>query len=155
MKINISIILLILFNYSGVAQNTEFKIYDNGLIYSDNTMTKLKYIVDSLNLKFKVCDKDKIYHSEKTAIVNYLKLESERAGDLKKDIENGMNFNKVLAKYPEANKRQNLILTKLFHHNSYSKKDIIYYSTFETESDHNYYLDFNDNQNEQKRFLVI
>lgn len=150
MRINLSAALFLLFNFIGFCQNSEFKTYDNGLIYSETTMGKLKYIVDSLNLKFKVCDKDKTYRSEKTAIVNYLKLESDRAENLKKDIESGMDFKQVLAKYPEANRRQNLMLTKFIHHNRYSKKDVIYYSTVETESDSNFYLDFKEVQNEQK-----
>ena len=39
---------------SAYCQDEEFKVYSNGLIYSEQTMKNLGYIVDSLNLKFKI-----------------------------------------------------------------------------------------------------
>lgn len=45
------------------AQYGEFTTHPNGLIYSDQTMSKLTRIVDSLNLKFKVCDANPKYQT--------------------------------------------------------------------------------------------
>lgn len=35
---------------SASCQKTEFEIYPNGLIYSEQTMNKLRHVADSLNL---------------------------------------------------------------------------------------------------------
>ena len=56
---------------------TEFGNSSNGLIYSDTTIKQLKFIVDSLNLKFKVCDLYKTYYSKLVTLHNYLTLPIE------------------------------------------------------------------------------
>ncbi|HEY0261944.1 MAG TPA: hypothetical protein VGB95_02885, partial [Chitinophagales bacterium] len=70
-----------------VAQDTEFELHENGLIYSDTTVQHLKFIVDSLNLKFKVCDLNRTYLSKLQAKANYISLEKGRVKEAKKDIE--------------------------------------------------------------------
>lgn len=47
----------------GDGPGIEFHTYPNGLIYNDSTMGRLKFIVDSLQLKFKHCDLTRDYHS--------------------------------------------------------------------------------------------
>lgn len=42
--------------------SSEFTVYENGLVYSEHTMSKLGEIVDSLNLRFKTCE-PKVYFS--------------------------------------------------------------------------------------------
>ncbi|WP_298137349.1 hypothetical protein [Flavobacterium sp.] len=134
------------FNFFGFSQSGEFKIYDNGLIYSENTMNKLVHIVDSLNLKFKLCDKNSKFFSQKTAQVNYLKIEGDDADNLKMDIEKKLSYNQILKKYPKIEKIEDLILTKFIHTNKYSKNNIKYYSTIETDKVSNYYLDFKESE---------
>lgn len=53
----------IVLSLGATAQNTEFKQSESGLIYSDTTIKQLKFIVDSLNLKFRVCELSKDYYS--------------------------------------------------------------------------------------------
>jgi len=56
----------------------EFKVHPNGLIYSPAAVGKLKHIVDSLNLKFKVCDFSKRFQSLPQAQGYYVTLEGTR-----------------------------------------------------------------------------
>lgn len=136
-----------LFNFSGFSQSGEFKSYNNGLIYSEDTMSKLEHIVDSLNLKFKLCDKDSKFYSQKTAIVNYLNIEGDQADELKIDIERKLSYNQIVNKYSKIKKAENLILIKYIHTNKYSKNNTKYYSTIETDKVPNYYLDFKESEN--------
>jgi (2Fe-2S) ferredoxin len=55
----------------------EFKTYRNGLIYSRNTMNKLERIVESLNLKYKVCDFNKVFNSKLQTIEEEIGNEHE------------------------------------------------------------------------------
>jgi len=52
-------------------ENDEFPIYDNGLIYSEITMSKLGKVVDSLNIRFKRCE-PKTYRSLEQGFGTYL-----------------------------------------------------------------------------------
>jgi signal recognition particle subunit SEC65 len=61
--LSLIIALFVCFRIS--AQSTEFVTYPNGLIYSESTIHELNLIVDSLNLKYKVCDLEKPYLSLK------------------------------------------------------------------------------------------
>ncbi len=63
MKKTALIFLLLLTHKFLRAQHGEFTTYPNGLIYSEQTMAKLSNIVDSLNLKFKVCDANPKYQA--------------------------------------------------------------------------------------------
>ena len=56
------------------AQSGEFKQYPNGLIYSEATMHKLTFIVDSLKLKYKYCDLDKTFFSKAQAMAHIIRL---------------------------------------------------------------------------------
>lgn len=94
------------------AQNTEFKVYDNGLIYSENSVSKLKNIVDSLNLKFKVCEFNKTFRSCGQAKVNFIEVEKSDALKAKKDLETGISYSDFKAKYTKARFNENLIVLK-------------------------------------------
>ena len=59
----ITTLILLLLGTASFSQDTEFGKSNNGLIYSDTTVKQLKFIVDSLNLKFKVCELNKTYLS--------------------------------------------------------------------------------------------
>jgi hypothetical protein len=58
-------IVIIIFSFVALlkAQRGEFENQKNGLIYDENTINKLKSIVDSLNLRFKSCNLNKDYYS--------------------------------------------------------------------------------------------
>ncbi|MEW5675993.1 hypothetical protein ABGT15_06730 [Flavobacterium enshiense] len=93
------------------SQNGEFQVYDNGLIYSDVTVGKLKHIVDSLNLKFKTCE-PKSYYSVKQSKAIYVRVSTKNVKEAKKDIEANISLEAFVAKYPKALVvRDNLVIT--------------------------------------------
>ena len=61
MKNTITLFAGLIFSLSAYCQVGEFKVYPNGLIYSEQTMGKLSHIVDSLNLKYKNCHFNTIF----------------------------------------------------------------------------------------------
>lgn len=83
------------------AQEAEFEKHQNGLIYSEYTVSKLKTIVDSLNLKYKVCS-PKTYFSLKQSQGNYVFLEKKNVKLALKDIQSDIDFELFLKKYPKT-----------------------------------------------------
>jgi hypothetical protein len=106
------IVFMILICMDLNAQSTEFKVYDNGLIYSENSVSKLKHIVDSLNLKFKVCEFNKVFLSCAQAKANFVNMSERKVLEAKKDIENNMSIFEFKEKYPKANYDENLVVVK-------------------------------------------
>jgi hypothetical protein len=84
------------FTILACGQDGEFMIYPNGLIYSEQTMTKLSHIVDSLNLKFKTCDFDKIFYAKSQTVGHLVKLNTGDIKEAMKDMENQMPFDSFL-----------------------------------------------------------
>jgi hypothetical protein len=99
------------------AQDNEFKVYDNGLIYSENAVVKLKHIVDSLNLKFKVCEFNKTFLSCAQTKANFVRLEKNDVLKAKKDLENNISYLEFKAKYPKAAFEENLVVLKSYYTN--------------------------------------
>lgn len=110
------------------AQNTEFKVYDNGLIYSENSVSKLKHIVDSLNLKFKVCEFNKAFLSCAQAKANFVNMSEGKVLEAKKDIENNMSFLEFKAKYPKINYDENLVVVKSTYKDYENNENIVFSS---------------------------
>lgn len=123
-------VFMILFCITLNAQNTEFKVYNNGLIYSENSVSKLKHIVDSLNLKFKVCEFNKTFLSCAQARANFVNIDGEKALEAKKDIDNNISFSEFKAKYPKANFDKNLVVLKSAY-KDYENKEYIEFSSLE------------------------
>lgn len=86
---------------SAQAQSGEFAKNDNGLIYSDKAITRLRHITDSLNLKFKTCDNKTFYAVTQQQAV-YIEIEGYDAIRLKKDIESGHSFDEIAPLYPDS-----------------------------------------------------
>ncbi|MBL0736934.1 hypothetical protein JI750_08580 [Flavobacterium sp. GN10] len=103
---------MILISMNLNAQSTEFKIYDNGLIYSESSVSKLKHIVDSLNLKFKVCEFNKTFRSYGQAKANFVEVQKADVIEAKKDLEKGISYSDFKAKYDKALFDENLIILK-------------------------------------------
>jgi hypothetical protein len=93
-------------------QDSEFKVHDNGLIYSSQAVSKLKHIVDSLNLKFKQCDASKKFVSVEQCKAHFIRLENKQSRGAKKDIEAGISYADFKQKYPNAKYDENLVVTK-------------------------------------------
>lgn len=112
------------------AQDNEFKVYDNGLIYSEKSVVKLKHIVDSLNLKFKVCEFNKTFLSCAQTKANFVRLEKKDVLSAKKDLENNISYLEFKAKYPKATFEENLIVLKSYYTN-YNKVESVDFSSLQ------------------------
>jgi hypothetical protein len=108
--------------------NSEFKTYNNGLIYSEVTMNQLSHIVDSLNLKFKRCDLRRPYYAISQGIGNYVSLEKENIKEAIADIKNNISFEAFTKKYKKATVDYNMMILKSRYEDSYTKKWVIEFS---------------------------
>jgi hypothetical protein len=111
-------------NQLSFAQDSEFGHSKNGLIYSDNTIGQLKFIVDSLNIKFKVCDVNRIYYAKSQAKANYISLEGADAKAAQKDIAANISFDAFVKKYNNCKVETELLVIKSRDKN-YKGEDII------------------------------
>jgi hypothetical protein len=101
----LTFIAFLLFSFSCKSQpdqnRGEFAVNSNGLMYSDNDMKALRFIVDSLNLRFKTCDLNKTYYSHLQTRVYYISFESG-TNDLKdiiKQIERKADFHQLASDF--------------------------------------------------------
>ncbi len=92
---------------------SEFRTYENGLVYDPVTMDKLRYIVDSMNLKFRVCDLKPHYQSMPQALAHYVRL-TKKTKTARRDLKNSISFETFLRKYPEAEVKRDLLVLKTF-----------------------------------------
>jgi hypothetical protein len=79
----------------------EFATNTNGLMYNDADMKVLRFVVDSLNLRFKSCDLNKTYYTYPQTKQYYVSFESVN-NDLKniiKDIESNTDFHLLISRY--------------------------------------------------------
>lgn len=144
MKHVLTIILLVLGTICN-AQNTEFGKSNNGLIYSDTTIKQLKFIVDSLNLKFKVCELNKIYLSKLQAKAHFVFLSKEKVKNAKKDIESNISFDDFIKKYGDSSQFEKDLLVVKFKYKNYSDKDIVEFSSIELNNKYDHELNFEKN----------
>jgi hypothetical protein len=90
MKQSLVLLALIVMGLTSHSQKNEFYLYPNGLIYSDTTMERFKFMVDSLQLKFKSCDLLKDYYSIRQGVGHFIRLDtSDRKAalsDMRQDI---------------------------------------------------------------------
>jgi hypothetical protein len=92
--------------------STEFGASENGLIYSNKAIGQLKHIVDSLSLKFKVCELNKTYLSVPQAKAHYITLSISNVRDARKDMDDNMPFEAFMAKYPSCSNEKDLLITR-------------------------------------------
>lgn len=117
---------LLFFITTSFSQNTEFYNYPNGLIYSDKTITQLKFIVDSLNLKFRVCDPSKTYLSKHQAKATFISLQNKSAKDAKKDMDANISYSDFIKKYRKAEVTTNVVVLKTEYTNDDKIKRIAF-----------------------------
>lgn len=142
MKQSITIILLVLlFGTTSFSQVNEFGKSNNGLIYSDTSLKQLKFIVDSLNLKFKVWKQPKTYLSKFQAKAHFVSLDIGNIKEAKKDIEANMSFNEFIKKYSKSEVEKELLVIK-FKYKNYQEKDVIKFSSIELNNKYNHEFNF-------------
>lgn len=94
------------------SQKNEFKLYPNGLIYSEQAMTQLSGMVDSLNLKYRSCDLNNVYYSKQQTVGNYIRLDSGNVKEAVDDIKQQMPIDEFLKKYPNSKVRRDVVIIK-------------------------------------------
>jgi hypothetical protein len=84
-----------------VSNRGEFATNSNGLIYSNNDMNSLRFIVDSLNLRFKTCDLSKTFYSNAQTKVYQVVFTSEKNNlkDIINELEQKPGFESLVNKY--------------------------------------------------------
>ena len=127
MKRLMILILGLWVNQLTFSQSGEFKEYSNGLIYSANTMRQLTQIVDSLNLKYLSCERDRIYNSKSQAIGHKIILNKGDIKDAYKDIEGNITFEEFKAKYKKAEIYDSVLVVR-FEYENYRDEDVIEFS---------------------------
>lgn len=90
----------------------EFTVHTNGLIYGDTTIRRLKFIVDSLNLKFKVCELNRAYLTVPQAKAHYIELDKGQIKAAREDLKNNISFEDFLKKYPSCTTKKDLLVIK-------------------------------------------
>jgi hypothetical protein len=139
-----TVILFLVFGTTCTSQNTEFDNFNNGLIYPDTTIKQLKFIVDSLNLKFKVCDLNKVYQSKLQAKANFVSLEKGNIKGAKKDIESNISYEDFIKKYRNAEIEKDLLVVK-FKYKNYENKDVVDFSSIEPGGKNEHELEYENN----------
>ena len=109
--------------YSVCLAQSEFSTTDNGLIYSKEAVGKLKHIVDSLNLKFKVCE-SKAFYAKLQGKADYIIVEGSAAKQAQKDIIAGISYPDFIKKYPEAIIYNDLVIG-VYRYEDYQKNKIV------------------------------
>src|SRR5882757_7258183 len=123
------LLLLVAISVAGItthSQVTEFHIYPNGLIYSDATMDRLKFIVDSLQLKFKSCDLSKDYYSIRQQKGHYIRLDTGNIKAALADMREDMDYYGFLKKYPLAEVDSFVLITESDDENYEHRKMLAY-----------------------------
>src|SRR5689334_11799044 len=87
--------------HSQPPKSGEFEIKSNGLIYSDADMKHLRFIVDSLNLRFKTCDLSKKFYAAPQVMATYIQFESktDKLTDVLADLKAGVKPELMMTKY--------------------------------------------------------
>lgn len=92
-------IIILSSNLCCQAQNNEFNIYKNGLIYDDSTMKQLHFIVDSLNLKFKQCSINTNYKTTLQA-TGYRFFSEKNVKEIRQNLDNNLSIQEIRKLYP-------------------------------------------------------
>lgn len=142
-KIIFTLLIIVLAVQFSCVQKREVEIQEIELLYSKSTMNKLKTIVDSLNLKFKVCDINRSFNSKYQTIGHKIVIEKNKVKEAKKDIENNIDFEEFQKKYPEAKITKNALIVK-DNYKNYQKMDIVAFSEVSLNGGYGFELGFDN-----------
>jgi hypothetical protein len=108
MKIKlIFVVSLLSFVYQSFAQS--LPKFENGLIYKESTIRKLRRIGDSINIECKKHANLRDIYSIPQAYSSHFSLDSFNVKDAVRDMNNNMSFDEMVKKYPRAKINKNLI----------------------------------------------
>ncbi len=128
---------------SGYCQNAEFTVYSNGLIYNEQTMSRLSHIVDSLNLKYKMCDFDKVFYAPSQTTGVIVTLKKGNVMQAKKDMEDNIPFADFVSKYPDATIQRDVLIVKSRYKN-YDEEEVVEIGHFDLKSDYGFSIELKD-----------
>ncbi len=106
-----------------ISAQSEFEVYDNGLIYSEATMARLRHIADSLDLRFRTCQFDKMYYSLYQVKAHKIILDTGDIKKAKRDIDNVISIEDFLKKYP-LSKHEDILVIK-YTRTSYTNDQVV------------------------------
>lgn len=151
MKQLLTFVTVLIFNFNVFGQESEFKTYKNGLIYSEEAISKLGRVVDSLNLKFKTCDVNKKFYAKNQTIGYVVSLEAGNIKQAKQDLENKIPLDEFIRKYPQAEVGKNKLIIKQKYRN-YEDKEIVEFEEFDLKSDYGLRIESEDLKLYNKEF---
>lgn len=128
------------------SQHAEFTYSSAGLIYPDSTIHQLKFIVDSLHLKFRVCELNKTYTSNLQGIAHFISIEKLKVAAAKKDIENNISFEDFISRYKGISTEKKLLVVK-FKYTDYDKTDMVEFRSVGGKEEHE--IAFKENEIKQ------
>ncbi|PCI96339.1 MAG: hypothetical protein COB15_10640 [Flavobacteriales bacterium] len=131
------LILISIILTSQLFGQTEFETYKNGLIYSEETMNKLGSIVDSLNLKYKTCDLNKVFKSKSQTIGHIVRLDTNDIKQAKKDLDNNISFESFITKYPNSEIEKNVLIVK-YKYQNYKNEEVVEFSEIDLNSSYGF-----------------
>ena len=136
---NAFLLLALLLRMTCFAQTTEFEQFPNGLIYSDAAVSRLKYIADSLNLKFKVCDLNKNFYSKLQGRAHFVEIQQGDLQSAVSDMESGMPFEAFIQKHACSKMGKDLLVLR-WGKNTYGGKDGIVFQSLILGNPYSYSL---------------
>ncbi|MGV0751439.1 hypothetical protein [Empedobacter brevis] len=151
MKQLLTFVTVLIFNFNVFGQESEFKTYKNGLIYSEEAISKLGRVVDSLNLKFKTCDVNKKFYAKNQTIGYVVSLEAGNIKQAKQDLENKIPLDEFIRKYPQAEVGKNKLIIKRKYRN-YEDKEVVEFEEFDLKSDYGLRIESEDLKLYNKEF---
>lgn len=146
-------LLVFLTLYTGVSfgQSNEFKLYSNGLIYSEQTMNRLSRVADSLNLRYKNCNFNTVFYSKSQAVGHLLTLEKGNIREAQKDIENRISWDDFIKKYPRCSIQKNVLIIRYLYKN-YNDENVVEFEHFDLKNNDGVSIRSNDVSTYQREF---
>lgn len=129
-----------------VAQDTEFSIHANGLIYDEQTMDRLGSIVDSLNVRFKTCE-PREYRSLEQGFATIVLVEKD-VREAEKAMNENMPLKTFLKSFPHAKTRQEWIVK--FRYTDYDNRNVTEYATLPLRTDNRLAIQVGDANTDSK-----
>lgn len=127
MKKLLLILVILITSVHAYGQSGEFTTHENGLIYNKLTMSKLSHIVDSLNLQYRSCDLTKVYFAKNQTVGHLIKLTKGDIKSAKKDLENQIDLETFLKKYPQAKLEKNVLFVR-YEYENYDNEPVVEFS---------------------------
>ncbi len=137
MKKSATLLIGLVSTITAFCQDGEFKVYPNGLIYSEKTMGKLSHIVDSLNLKFKSCNFNKVFYSKSQTFGYIVHVNKSNIKEAKRDMENLISIDNFLKKYPNSTVEHDVLIIKNKYKN-YKNQAVVEIEEFDLKSDNGF-----------------